>query len=305
MTSSSIHYSLNNNNNSNRLSGNTRGRTQSPLPARYTSSISSTPTGNSSQAASIYKRQPSNTRYNPTNDIYSYNLNNASGLTPASERRGQIAPQFQPAPSLAYKITSKQQSPTLNYDQSRSTNNSSLAKSNKLLSTYNKLNNTSNNQAALEENFKTLYLSNNESYTQAAPKISAYNNESSLSRNIYSTSIDDYMGNASSNSNKPQLNKTPQPSYNGPTQFYAIQANNSSSSSYKSNNMLPSPSSTSSSSSSSPPLQTSSSKGYYSNGTSSGYENKGAVGLKNLGNTVSRFRICIKRNGKLIFSRFS
>ena len=284
MTSSSIHYSLNN---SNRLSGNTRGRTQSPLPAaRYTSSISSTPTGNASQA-SIYKRQPSNTRYNPTNDIFSYNLNNVSGLTPASERRGQIAPQFQLAPSLAYKISStKQQTPTPNYDQSRSTNNSSLGKSNKLQSTYNKLNNTNSHQAPLEENFKTLYLSNNESYTQAAPKISAYNNESSLSRNIYSTSIDDHMGNASS-SNKPQLNKTSQSSYNGPTQFYAIQANNSSSSSYKSNNMLPSPSSTSSSSSSSPPLQTSSSKGYYSNGTSSGYENKGAVGLKNLGNTVN------------------
>jgi hypothetical protein len=289
MTSSSIHYSLNNNNT--RLSGSTRGRTQSPLPARYASSISSTPTGNAGQA-SIYKRQPSNTRYNPTNDIYSYNLSNAQSLTPASERQGQIAPQFQLAPSLAYKISSTKQQqqqqpkPTLNYDPSRSTNNSSLGKSNKLLSTYNKLSNTHNsNQAPLEENFKTLYLSNNESYAQAAPKISAYSNEGSLSRTIYSTSIDDYMGNK-----QPQLNKTPQPSYNGPTQFYAIQANNSSSSSYKSSNMLPSPSSTSSSSSSSPPLQTSSTKGYYSSGSSgSGYENKGAVGLKNLGNTVSRF----------------
>jgi hypothetical protein len=157
--------------------------------------------------------------------------------------------------------------------------NNLLNKSNKYKSTLSRLNGDYPTNL-IENSFNTLNINddliepnnNNNNNSNSNSNSNNYNNKSSY--NFYHQS-------SSSSSD-----------LNGPTQFFPASNTQHVTSAYitaKSSSLLPSPSSTSSSSSSSsPPLQSSQ---YYQHKTSLQYdilddlENKGIVGLKNLGNT--------------------
>lgn len=300
-----------------------RGRTESPAPirTRYSSSNLINNTGNinnnnmttttqnialknNQTSTSVCKKQlidsKISTAYNQTNnqqpklmtnyDMYSYNslMNNNSDFTNTNTiRRSSIK-----SNGLTTAL--------LPNNQSSSIGQSSLLSSNKLnQQNSNKIREILGTTASTNLNPSSSNLSNKSNkYKSTLSRLNGDYPTNSIENNFNGLNINDDLieTNSNSNNNKSGYNFYHQSSsssdLNGPTQFFPSSNNQHVTSAYittKSSNLLPSPSSTSSSSSSSsPPLQPSQ---YYQQKSSFQYdvlddlENKGIVGLKNLGNT--------------------